>query len=610
VNLKKYLRDPREIAFRLRQEAMNFALAQRPPQGRFESPSPLPGLRDPAPVIEQLRGRAFAQQVEALAAEVLAHRFPLLGLTVDTGREIAWRRDYKRQIETPADYFRRVPYLDVTRVGDHKIIWELNRHQHWVLLAQAYRLTGRREYLGEIVTEWESWLAANPFQYGINWCSALEVAFRALSWMWVYHLVGGEFTPAQRERFLLELSRHGAHLEYNLSYYFSPNTHLLGEAVALHALGTLFPMFPRSARWREIGGRVASQELEKQVLPDGAHFEQSTYYHVYAVDFFALHYILAGRPASFVPTLTKMGEYLDAVMGPARSLPLIGDDDGGRLFHPYGVHVEYGRATLSLCGLLLNRPDWVGDADTVAPLAAWWLGITKAAAAERRPAAARAFPNIGTYTFEHGDQFILFDAGGFGPGSAGHSHSDSLSLYVRQGEEELLLDPGTYEYVGEGRNAFRGSAGHNTIRIDGQDQAEPRGAFGWKGRPQVSLPHLDGDIVEAVCRYQGFTHRRKVIYERGSRLIVYDEVEGEGEHVVEQLWHAGVAVQALGGNTYRLGKQAGLTLGEGSQMEAGWRSDAYGRRLPSTVMKVTRTGSLPIRLVAELRFKHDTQNSA
>ena len=607
MNLKKYLRDPREIAFRLRQEAMNYALAQCPPQGRFESPSPLPGLPDPTPVIEQLRGSVFAQQVEAIAPEVLAHRFPLLGLTVDTGREIAWRRDYQRQIETPADYFRRVPYLDVSRVGDHKIIWELNRHQHWVLLAQAYRFTGRAEYLAEITAQWESWLAANPFQHGINWCSALEVAFRALSWTWVYHLIGDRLTPARRERFLLELSRHGAHLEYNLSYYFSPNTHLLGEAVALHALGKLFPTFPRAARWRAMGGRVVSQELERQVLPDGAHFEQSTYYHVYAVDFFALHYLLAGQPASFVPTLTQMGEYLDAVLGPARSLPLLGDDDGGRLFHPYGVHVEYGRATLSLCGLLLQRPDWVGEAETLAPLAGWWLGATTAPAGERRLTNARTFGDIGTYTFQAGELFILFDAGGFGPYRAGHSHSDTLSLYVRQGGEELLIDPGTYEYVGEERDRFRGSAAHNTIRIDGLDQAEPFGAFGWTGRPQVEMTRTGGDVLEAICRYRGFTHRRRITFERAAaRLLVADEIEGPpGEHEIEQFWHVGCPVELIGPAAFRLGKSAILQLDEGARitLEPDRRSRAYGRLERSEKVVAHRTGSLPMRLSSSIAFR-------
>ena len=36
--------------------------------------------------------------------------------------------------------------------------------------------------------------------------------------------------------FLSSLYQHGCYIERNLSTYFSPNTHLLGEAVVLHAL--------------------------------------------------------------------------------------------------------------------------------------------------------------------------------------------------------------------------------------------------------------------------------------------------------------------------------------------------------------------------------------
>src|SRR4029077_19244415 len=136
---------------------------------------------------------------------------------------------------TGTDYFRLIPYLDFARAGDHKIIWELNRHQHLTTLAQACLLSGRDEYFDEIIRQWESWVIANPYQRGINWASALEVAFRALSWIWVYHLVGPQMEADFRRRFLNELYRHGLHIERNLSFYFSPNTHLLGEAVALHA---------------------------------------------------------------------------------------------------------------------------------------------------------------------------------------------------------------------------------------------------------------------------------------------------------------------------------------------------------------------------------------
>ena len=65
------------------------------------------------------------------------------------------------------------------------------------------------------------------------------------------------------------------------------------------------------------------------------------------------------------------------------------------------------------------------------------------------------------------------DAGPFGALHSGHSHSDTLSIIVRSGDEEILIDPGTYTYTGEPewRDWFRGSSAHNTIRIDGLDQA-------------------------------------------------------------------------------------------------------------------------------------------
>src|SRR5262249_31347011 len=149
-------------------------------------------------------------------------------------------RDYVHGISSGLPYCRRSPYLDLRQVGDHKVVWELNRHQHLVLLAQAFLFTEERAFLDEAFRELESWLEANPFLRGINWASALEVAFRALSWIWLWSMAGEQMPQPLRERFLTALFRHGCFLEHNLSVYFSPNTHLLGEVVALHALGELF----------------------------------------------------------------------------------------------------------------------------------------------------------------------------------------------------------------------------------------------------------------------------------------------------------------------------------------------------------------------------------
>lgn len=582
--------------------------------GRIERP--VGALPDPAAVAARLNAGSFAGECIRIADEILAHRFPILGFTLETGRKIQWRRDYASGVETGAVYFRRIPYLDIARAGDHKTIWELNRHQHLALLAQAWLFSGRKEYLAEIVSQLESWLEQNPFSRGMNWTSALEVAFRALSWIWVYHLAGDRFEGSFRRRFLDGLYQHGLHLEVNLSYYFSPNTHLLGEAVALHALGTLFPQFPSAANWRETGAGVVRQELERQVPPDGCHFERSTYYHVYALDMFLFHAILRGRDALLKDDflrekLVRMAEFLDAILGIPETLPFFGDDDGGRFFHPYGARNRFGLATLATSGVFLDRPEWIRDPRYLDEQAAWWLDAPGAATrSSSRPFRSKHFADCGLFVMTSGDVQLIADAGSFGPGSAGHSHADTLSMVLRRAGEEILIDPGTYTYVSDPawRERFRGTAAHNTIRIDGLDQAIPRSPFAWQSRPEVEVIGWESretwDRLTAACAYAGFRHQRQIVFRKDEFWIaVIDRVEGPpGEHRMEQFWHLGAGAQQRSAKSFQVGSQTVISLEAGSKPELseggdyGWISPALGAKQPAPVLRVERRAGLPLTL--------------
>jgi len=615
------LRSPREIAFRIKQEAANIWLAIAKPAISVAQDSPLDSLPQPGPIVEKLRGTAYAAEIERLARTILQGRFPILGVEIETGPDIKWRRDYVNKIDSGAAYFRLIPHLDSARVGDHKVIWELNRHQHLVLLAQAFLLTGDEEFFVEILNQWESWVECNSYQRGINWASALEVAFRALSWSWVYHLAGPRMEPAFRRRFLKELYRHGLHIERNLSFYFSPNTHLLGEAMALHALGVLFSAFPRARHWQRLGGRVVRRELDRQIGADGAHFEQSTYYHIYALDFFLLHYVIAGRPEAFRPALLRMAEYLNALLDQAGSIPLVGDDDGGRVFHPYGRRDRFGRATLATCAVLLERYDWLRDEKDLDEQAVWWLGAEGVLGRiGRRPVRSlesRLFPQTGTAILRSANLTVMADAGGFGPFRAGHSHSDTLSVIAHAGGEEILVDAGTCTYMGDSRwrDWFRSSAAHNTVRIDGKDQAVPFGPFGWATKPQVNVNEWHTaaayDFLDASCRYSidgaEVGHRRRILLIKPDVVFIVDEIEGgEGEHLVEQFWHPCGEVTALSPQCFRIGSQASLALAGDAEAslseggEHGWRSRAYGEKSSAQVLLASRRSAFPVVMAAAL----------
>lgn len=602
------MRSLREIAYRLWQEAANVWLLLRPPSPLLSSPAgALPGLPDPEPVATALAGSAYAAAVHRLAGLILDGQYPIFGEMVALGAMPVWRRDWKTGQESGLQYFRKVRYLDPDQVGDHKRVWEPARHQHLVLLAQAALLGGGAECVARIERQIIDFLDTNPFQQGMHWASALEVAFRALSWIWIDHLAGARLSPAVRERLRVGLYRHGCHLEKNLSIYFSRNTHLLGEAVALHALGVLYPSWPRAERWQRTGGEILAAEIVYQVLPDGADFEQSSYYHIYALDMFLFHWLLAGRPDAMRSRLEAMTAFLDAWGNAGRPMPLTGDEDGGRMFHPYGDRGQFYMSTVVMAAIVLKQQRVSFYRDRVAEQAAWWLGadaLTAAAGETPRPSSL-CFPDAGLVSMVDGDTQVLVDAGGFGSRRGGHSHSDSLQILIRKGTRELLIDPGTYTYVSNRvrRNWFRSTAAHNTVRIDGAEQGEMDYPFGWRSRPEVSIeewaPGEGEDRLTAVCRYGGRTHRRTVVFwKKEGRVDVADEVEaGPGEHMAEQFWHFG---EGAGGC---LELPEGVDVERGRGGEHGWRSRCFGQIEEADFAVVRVKGEGKLRLEASIRLE-------
>src|SRR5690606_34458304 len=177
---------------------------------------------------------AFPSARTDRAGAILGGRYDLLGYRgVSAGSPPNWHRDPIHDRTAPLAFWDSVPYLDPA-CGDHKVTWEINRHQHFLALGRAHALTGDRRYYAEFVRQLTDWIAANPPLMGINWASMLELAFRCLSWMWALHFFAGAASDDDvpwTVDLLLALDAQLTHVEQNLSRYFSPNTHLTGEAL-------------------------------------------------------------------------------------------------------------------------------------------------------------------------------------------------------------------------------------------------------------------------------------------------------------------------------------------------------------------------------------------
>jgi hypothetical protein len=556
------LRSPRELAFRLSQQVLglaSFGLSAPRFTGNVQS----------LPVSAPLE--VDAEALRELTESILRHEFPIFDRVIQTGDVIDWRFDYHNGIGTPAVWFRKIPFLDFQRSGDHKYVWELNRHQHLVVLAQAWAITHDPRIPVEIAAQIESWDRQNPFLRSVNWASALEIAMRALSWLWVLHFCGSALPSETRELLGTLLLRHGVAISENLSTYFAPNTHILGEGVAMHALG----MALGRKGWVGLGAGIVDRELRAQVLDDGFHFELSSYYHLYALDMFMFHYQLRGRPDHFDPVLRKMARVAAALQSSDGLFPLIGDDDGGRFFHPYGCRRAFGRTTLA------NYEGPWGDL---------W----------------EHFASSGVSVFRRGSAHITFDCGPFSRGGAGHSHADALSLTLRAHGRDVLVDPGTFTYVADpaARDWFRGTAAHSTLRLSGKDQADPVNPFRWENKPRVR--RLEGDEWRAAgeCSYREWVHVRLVDWSSPGTLLVEDTVAGpRGAGTLEQNWHSALEIRQIAPHRFAVG-DAVIEIDSRLRpvIHEAFRSEVFGSREKSFILHCTgdTPATVPLKTAIEV----------
>jgi Heparinase II/III-like protein/Heparinase II/III N-terminus len=581
---------------------------------------------------QRLPGRA--KKIVEEADRICGHHFDLLGYqNLDYNQandwSIDWHWDAVHRKQSPKKAFHRVRYLSYSQCGDSKVIWELNRHQHLVTLAKAYRLTHDVRYADEILRQWRHWQAENPYPKGINWSSSLEVAMRSLSWLWTLYLLRG--APGIydfRSEWLRGLALHGRHIERYLSTYFSPNTHLLGEGVGLFFLGILCPELDAAKCWKSLGWRIILTESKRQIREDGFHFEQSTYYHVYALDLLLHATLLACLNNIQVPKpledrIEKMLSVL-CLLGRSGPPPQFGDDDGGRLFDPRRNRAEHLMDPLATGAILFQRGDFKATAENLREETLWLLGEEGVRQWDLLPAApvtreSAALTESGCYLLTSDDSQLIVDAGPLGVHSGGHGHADALSVAFQSRGHSLLIDCGTCEYVGPGkdRNRFRGTEAHNTLTVDGLNQTESAATFSWHkpahARVDQWIKGQNFDLL--IVSHDGYqrlrppvTHRRWVISLKNGAYLIRDAVEGSGKHHLNIAWHLAQNLQADRDYIFRIKDEiSGLAFCP--VQDADWRSElrtdsyspAYGQKAPITVLNFARATTCPVEFAVVVR---------
>lgn len=566
-----------------------------------DSPLPQPAIDLRPREREPLEPLAAAPLLEE-AERVLRSDWRVFGVEASAfSRTRDWRAHPVSGVKTPLVHWTRLGLGEDQVGGDLKETWELNRHRELLRLAQAWFLTREERFLDSLGGALDAWIADNPPGYGINWCSSLEVALRAVSWCWLHALTADSalWTPGRSRSFAHALWHHGRHIAAYDSVHHSPNTHLTGEALGLIYLGTLYPSWPRARAWRRFGEFILLEELEHQVLADGFHYERAPGYHRYTVEFYLLWLALRAHanlafPDRVVSAVIRMVESMLVVCRPDGLLPGIGDEDGGLTLPLHHAHPRDPAPTLSLAAELLQRPEWLGQLPPEARALGWWLlPVGPRMLAGRATAVApsmvgASLPAAG-YHVGRDEGFdgwwCLVDAGPHGGRQTGHAHTDLGHVEILHGHDPLVTDPGSYCYSGDSarRRWDRSEYAHAMLAVEEAPLAEPGGPFKWlrvAPDPVVRVTR-DGGVFHCRLGYRWtapghgiIRHERQVVLWPGKGIMVVDWVDGVGERRVSVGWPLQVPVAAA------TLEASGLEL-PGRQVRIRWTGAGFDALTPS-----------------------------
>ena len=245
--------------------------------------------------------------------------------------------------------------------------------------------------------------------------------------------------------------------------------HLLENGAALALVGSLFD-HPSADAWQAVGRRILEREFPEQILADGGHCERSPMYQARVLQ--VLRHLAAAGDAGIRELVTPYVERL------AKALAVLSHPDGGIA--------------------LLND-----SAFGVVPSASTPDGGV--------PEGPFALPNTGYYGARTGTgNYVVCDAGPLGPDyQPGHGHADLFSFELSFHGTRVFVDCGVATYEsGPLRDYCRSTCAHNTVEIEGRDQAELWGAFrvGRRPRPQAVAWQQRGGAFELSAHHHGYRH--------------------------------------------------------------------------------------------------------
>lgn len=406
-------------------------------------------------------------------SELADHRFSLVGESHCIDDAGGWRPDERSQL---------------FRYSLHYFEWA------WTLAAEP-------DVGAPVFADlWRSWRRGTTFGQWDEW-SPYVVSLRAWVLCGVFESLvrGSDIEDDVREQIGLHAGFVAANLELDVG-----GNHLIKNLKALIGLG----IFVGDDELVERGRSLLAAEIERQVLPDGGHYERSPSYHCQVLgDLIDVRRVLRAsnqtQVAGLEDAVTRMRRWLGAMRMPDGDVPLFGD------------------ATL----VGLARIDALGPIPRVRPEGSDPLTHL----AESGYVVCRPDDRL----------HVIVDVGPpCPPDLPAHAQAGCLAFVAAVDGKRAIVDTGVSTYVGDRRAYERATKAHNTVEVGEVDQTEVWSSFraGRLATPTVHDVYEKGGVLVVDASHDGYhhldgapTHRRR--FEIGDgRIVLRDSVDGEGFH--------------------------------------------------------------------------------
>ena len=469
----------------------------------------------------------FDNMILSSANQALQHEFDLLGSGPVRLDPIDWQLDFKSGSKWPKKYYKEIESI---KGADIKVPWELSRCQHLLWLGEAFLLTSEEKYAKEVIDEINWWIDDNPLMYTVNWTCAMDVAFRAVNWLFSLNMIVNYsgLTDIFVRKVGCSLWQHGFFIYYNLenSIPYSRN-HYTSDLAGLLYIGMLYDYSKRGNKWKRKALKEYYSEIRTQVLSSGVHYERSISYHRLMTEMLSYPIYMLERKGERIPLdvkarIAKMYEYIVSYTKPNGMAPLIADNDDGR-FLPFLKRDFRKHGYLNDSRSIENRFISAGS------LSHFCTSLKNCG----------IYEDAGVAIINKENDYLFINNGGFSGITndtqtriQSHSHNDLLSFEFALGGKDIIVDSGAYLYTSskDERNGFRSTLKHNTVVVDNEEQNGFASPFSL-----IRNVHKIGIKKINECVYEGTytTVKGKLLHNRsfqleGHCLTISDDLEKEG----------------------------------------------------------------------------------